>query len=153
QLARYGLTLQDVIDAIKSNNASAGGSVLPRGSMSFVIRGSGTLENLRQIEEIFVKSVAGTPVLLKDVASVGIDARPPSGIYTKDYTDDSVEGITLMRRGENPTRVLAEVQKAVQELNDSGLPSGVKVIPFYDRQHLVDSTLDTVAHSVSLGIT
>ncbi len=153
QLERYGLTLQDVIDAIKSNNASAGGSVLQRGSMSFVIRSSGTLETVKQIENVFVKSVGGTPIYLKDIATVDTDAMPPAGIYSKDFVDDGVEGITLMRRGENPSRVLAAVQDAVKELNESGLPEGVRIVPFYDRQYLVDSTLHTVGHSVSLGIT
>jgi cobalt-zinc-cadmium resistance protein CzcA len=153
QLERYGLTLNDIIEAIKTNNAAAGGSVVPRGSMSFVIRGSGSLETARQIETVFVKSVGGTPIYVKDVAAVGLDAMTPSGIYSKDRTDDSVEGITLMRRGENPSQVLAKVEEAIRELNDSELPDGVKVVPFYDRQHLVDSTLHTVSHSVLLGIT
>src|SRR5262249_18065527 len=153
QLERYGLTLNDLVEAIKTNNASAGGSVLPRGSMSFVIRGSGTLTDVHQIENVFVKSVAGVPVYVKDVATVGLASPTPSGIYSKDRADESVEGICLMRRGENPSLVLAEVQKAVAELNETGLPEGVKVAPFYDREHLVDSTLHTVAHSVLLGIT
>ncbi|MCS7046075.1 MAG: efflux RND transporter permease subunit, partial [Gemmataceae bacterium] len=111
QLERYGLTLSDLIEAIKTNNAAAGGSVIARGSMSFVIRGSGSLETAKQIENIFVKSIGGTPIYIKDVAAVGLDAMTPSGIYSKDYTDDSVEGITLMRRGENPSQVLAKVQE------------------------------------------
>jgi cobalt-zinc-cadmium resistance protein CzcA len=153
QLDRYGLTLGDVMDAVKTNNTSAGGSVLPRGSMSFVIRGSGALQTIPQIESVFVKSVAGVPIYIKDVARVDLDAPPPSGIFGKDRESEGVEGICLMRRGENPSRVLEEVQKAVAELNESELPPGVQVVPFYDRQHLVDATLDTVSHSVLLGIT
>jgi cobalt-zinc-cadmium resistance protein CzcA len=153
QLDRLGLTLNDIVEAIKANNLSAGGSVLPRGSMSFVIRSSGTLETARQIEEVFVKSVGGLPIYLRDVASVELIPRIPSGIFSKDRVDDGVEGIVLMRRGENPSTTLREVQKAVEELNASELPPGVRILPFYDRQHLVDSTLHTVAHSVLLGIT
>ncbi len=152
-LDRFGLSLSDVIEAIKTNNASAGGSVLRRGSMSFVIRGSGSLQDLQQIENTFVRSVAGSPVYLRDVATVGLDNLTPSGIYSKDRTDESVEGIVLMRRGENPSRVLAEVEEAVDELNATELPAGVRVAPFYDRQHLVEGTLHTVAHSVLLGVT
>lgn len=153
QLERYGLSLADLMDAVRTNNTSAGGSVLPRGSMSFVIRGGGALRTVGQIEGVFVKSVAGVPVYLKDVAAVGLDAPAPAGLYAKDRAAEGVEGICLMRRGENPSLVLAEVRKAVAELNESELPAGVKVIPFYDRQHLVDATLDTVAHSVLVGIT
>ncbi len=153
QLERYGLTLSDLVDAIQANNASAGGSMLPRGSMSLVIRSAGSLENTRQIENIFVKSVGGTPIYLKDVATVGPDAMTPSGIYSKDRTDESVEGIVQLRRDENPSRVLAKVKDAVRELNETALPDGVQIAPFYDREYLVDSTLHTVMHSVGLGIT
>jgi cobalt-zinc-cadmium resistance protein CzcA len=153
QLERYGLTLNDVVEAIQANNATAGGSVLPRGSMSLVIRSAGALESARQLENIFVKSVGGTPVYLRDVATVGVDAMTPSSVYQKDRADESVEGIVLLRRGENPSRVLVNVKEAVHELNESELPKGVKIAPFYDRQHLVDSTLHTVTHSVLLGIT
>jgi cobalt-zinc-cadmium resistance protein CzcA len=152
-LDRFGLTLADVVEAIKTNNASAGGSVMQRGSMSFVIRGSGSLQDLKGIENTYVRSVGGTPVFLRDVASVGLDSLTPSGIFSKDHTDESVEGIVLMRRGENTSRVLEQVTEAVTELNESELPEGVKVVPFYDRQHLVDSTLHTVGHSVALGVT
>ena len=152
-LDRFGLTLTDVVEAIKTNNASAGGSVLQRGSMSFVIRGSGALQDLKQIGNTFVKSVGGTPIYLRDVAAVGLDNVTPSGVYSKDRTDAGVEGIVLMRRGENPSLVLANVADAVKELNESELPDGVRVAPFYDRQHLVDNTLHTVGHSVLLGVT
>ena len=153
QLERYDLSLSDVIDAIKSNNASAGGSVVPRGSMSFVIRGKGSLETMAEIGAIFIKSIGGTPVYLREIATVGLDYPPPSGIFSKDLTDEAVEGIVLMRRGENPSEVLGKVQEAVEELNTSVLPSGVRVEPFYDRTFLVQSTLHTVGHSVLLGIT
>lgn len=153
QLERYGLTLNDLMEAVKANNAAAGGSVLNRGGMSLVIRSGGALENLRQLENIFVKSVGGTPIYLKDVAAVAIDAMNPSCIYSKDRSDESVEGIVLLRRGENPSRVLVKVKEAVAELNEAELPKGVKIVPFYDRQYLVDNTLHTVTHSVLLGIT
>jgi cobalt-zinc-cadmium resistance protein CzcA len=153
QLERYALVLNDVVDAIKNNNTSSGGSVMRRGSMSYVIRGRGSLERLDQIKNIFLKSISGTPVYVKDVAQVTLDAKAPSGIYSKDEDDESVEGIVLMRRGENPSRTLKQVQEAVDELNSTGLPEGVKIIPFYDRTQLVDNTLHTVAHSVLLGIT
>ena len=153
QLERYGLTLSDLIEAIKSNNASAGGSMPTRGSMSLVIRSAAAMESTRQFENIFVKSVGGTPIYLKDVATVGLNAMTPWSVYSKDRTDESVEGIVLLRRGENPSQVLVKLKEAIRELSEAGLPKGVKLMPFYDRQYLVDSTLRTVAHSVSLGIT
>jgi heavy metal efflux system protein len=152
QLMRFGLTLSDVVDALRSNNADAGGSVLSRGSMSFVVRGRGALRDPAAIESTFIKSVDGTPIFVRDVASVGLDAKVPSGIFSKDHTDQSVEGIVLMRRGENPSDVLRRVNTAIKELNHTELPEGVRIVSFYDRQHLVDDTLRTVARSVLLGI-
>jgi cobalt-zinc-cadmium resistance protein CzcA len=153
QLQRFGLTLGDVVDALRANNADAGGSVLSRGSMSFVVRGRGALRDPAAIESTFVKSINGTPIYVRDVATVGLDAKVPSGIFSKDRTDESVEGIVLMRRGENPSEVLHRVNETITQLNDTELPDGVRIVPFYDRQHLVDDTLRTVAHSVLLGIT
>jgi cobalt-zinc-cadmium resistance protein CzcA len=153
QLQRYGLALGDVIDAVQSNNNSAGGSVVTRGAMSFVVRGRGAFESMGDISGVFVKSVGGTPVYVRDLAEVAIDSEVPSGLFGKDDRDDGVEGIVLMRKGENPSLVLEEVQAAVTELNESALPPGTRIEAFYDRSHLIDSTLHTVAHSVLLGIT
>ncbi|SFI16135.1 efflux RND transporter permease subunit [Planctomicrobium piriforme] len=152
QLRRFGLTFAEVVQAVQSNNSVAGGSVLRRGGSSFVIRGTGSLQSIPEIEAIFVKSIGGTPVYLRDVATVGNDYAVRTGIFGKDERDDSVEGIVLMRRGENPSRVLGNVQAAISELNESGLPDGVQVDAFYNRQYLVDSTLGTVSHSISLGV-
>jgi cobalt-zinc-cadmium resistance protein CzcA len=153
QLKRYGLSLGDVEDAIKKNNLAGGGSVVSRGSMSMVVRGKGQLENLDQIQNIFVKSIGGTPIYLKDVASVSIDTKVPNGIFSKDYQEPSVQGIVTMRKGENPSQVLRRVKEAVQELNEAEMPPGVQIVSYYDRTHLIDATLHTVSHSVSLGIT
>jgi cobalt-zinc-cadmium resistance protein CzcA len=153
QLNRYGLALGDVEDAIKKNNAAGGGSVVSRGSMSMVVRGKGQIENLDQIQNIFVKSIGGTPVYLKDIASVTIDTKVPNGIFSKDYQEPSVQGIVTMRKGENPSQVLARVQDAVKELNETDMPPGVRIVSYYDRTHLIEATLHTVTHSVSMGIT
>ncbi len=153
ELQRFNLSLGDVMDAIKSNNASSGGSVLRRGSMSLVIRGKGSLETTDQIGAIFIKSLGGTPVYLRNIAAIGLDYPPPSGIFSKDKHDNSVEGIVIMRRGENPSEVLERVREAVAELNATTLPKGVRLDTFYDRTFLVEATLHTVAHSVLLGIT
>ncbi|MEC4750592.1 CusA/CzcA family heavy metal efflux RND transporter [Methylomicrobium sp. Wu6] len=152
QLQRFGLSLSDVVDAIQTNNESAGGSVLSRGSMSFVIRGRGALQSVEEIGKIFIKSHGGTPIYVRDVADVEIDSKVPSGILSKDRNDATIEGIVLMRRGENPSNVLNHVKDAIAELNQVDLPQGVQVVPIYDRSMLVNNTLHTVSHSVLLGI-
>lgn len=147
------LSLEDIVEAIEENNAAAGGSLLNRGSMALVIRGTGLLENMEQIRNIFIKTIDGSPIYVKDVANVSLGSAVPWSVYCKDRKNESVEGIVLMRRGENPSRVLESLKRAVTELNAAGLPEGIKIDPFYDRQFLVDSTLHTVSHSVSLGVT
>ena len=153
QLNRFGLAFGDVEDAIKKNNAAGGGSVVSRGSMSMVVRGKGQIENLEQMANIFIKSIGGTPIYLKDVASVGIDTRVPNGIFSKDYQDPSVQGIVVMRKGENPSIVLNRVKDAVAELNKTEMPPGVRIVSYYDRTQLIEATLHTVTHSVGMGIT
>lgn len=152
QLERYGLTLDNIIHAVQSNNANAGGSVLRRGDMSFVIRGRGTLVDEHDLEAAVVNTFGGTPVYLRDVAQVEFDHRVPSGIFGMNDRAESVEGIVLMRRGENPSIALKLVKDEMEELNQNVLPKGVTIDPFYDRQFLVDSTLDTVTHSVVTGV-
>ncbi len=153
QLERFGLTFDDVVKAVTTNNANAGGSVLRRGEMSFVIRGKGAFQSIGDIESTVINTVAGTPVYVRDVASVRLDSMLPTGIFSKDDVDEAVEGIVLLRRGENPSRVLNGVKAEVEELNANVLPKGVHVAPFYDRTFLVNSTLDTVSHSILMGIT
>ena len=153
KLKRFGLALSDVEDAIKKNNASGGGSVVSRGSMSMVVRAKGQVEKLDEIQNIFVKSISGTPVYLKDVGAVSLDTKIPNGIFSKDYQGPSVQGIVVMRKGENPSEVLERVQQAVKELNETSVPRGVKIVSYYDRTQLIDATLHTVTHSVGLGIT
>jgi cobalt-zinc-cadmium resistance protein CzcA len=152
RLERYGMTLDDVVTAVQSNNANAGGSVLRQGDMSFVIRGRGSLSNEADIESAVVNTIDGTPVILRDVAEIEVDHRPPAGIFGMNERSESVEGIVLMRRDENPSVTLRLVKAEIAELNATVLPKGVRIEPFYDRQFLVDSTLHTVSHSVLTGI-
>src|SRR6478609_642903 len=109
QLEHFGLTVNDVVDAVKANNANAGGSVLSRGSMSFVIRGRGALKTEEDIRNVFINTIGGTPIYVRDVGTVGLDAMLPSGIFSRTQRKkdgkavthpDSVEGIVLMRKGE-----------------------------------------------------
>ncbi len=88
------------------------------------VKNARLVESARDLEGIFVKSVGGTPVYLRDVATVGPDSKVPNGIFSKDRTDEGVKGIVLLRRGENPSQVLARVQEAVADLNQSALPAG-----------------------------
>lgn len=126
------LSLEEIVEAVEENNSAAGGSLLDRGSMALVIRGTGLLENIEQIRNIFIKTINGSPIYVKDVAKVELGYAVPWSVYCKDQKNESVEGIVLMRRGENPSRVLVSLKKAVDQLNSGGLPEGVRIAPFYD---------------------
>jgi cobalt-zinc-cadmium resistance protein CzcA len=152
-LRHFDVSVADVVEAIQSNNATAGGSLVRRGSMSYVVRAKGALQSAQELEAVFIKNVGGTPIYVRDVATVEIDHRVPSGIFARNDSLAGVEGIVLMRRGENPSAVLAGIDQAVAELNGGELPPGARVQAFYDRSFLINSTLYTVSHSVLLGIT
>ncbi len=151
KLLQFRVTLDDVLKAIQSNNNNGGGSLLDRGSDSLVIRGFGRFENYHEMEMVLIKNSSGTPVYIKDVANIEIDNLPQTGIFAKDDQLPGVEGIIRMRRGENPSFVLENIQSALLELNKT-LPDGAVIKPFYNRSDLVSATLHTVAHNTFMGI-
>jgi cobalt-zinc-cadmium resistance protein CzcA len=150
-LAAKGLTLRDLDEALGRASMNASGGVLERGAEQMVIRSEGLFNDVHEIGEVAVASRVGTPIRVSDVASVQEGWTPRQGIYGRGADPDAVEGIILMRRGENPTRVLQGVRAAVDDLNVHQLPKGVRVWPFYDRTDLVHSTLRTVGHNLLEG--
>lgn len=152
QLQRAGVALTDLVDAVAKNNSTSGGSVIRRGSMSFVVRGRGAVEDAAEIGRIFIKSVDGTPIYLRDVASIRTEPKTPTGIFGKDERNHSIEGLVTIRKGENPSAVLHKLKEAVDELNAGRLPEGARLELFYDRSQLIDTTLTTVGESVAMGI-
>ena len=154
QLQRYNLSLGDVTDAIQSNNSSAGGSV--RARRQHVVRdprqGLACRTRPRSARSSSSRSTARRSTSATWPPSDWITRRRRASSARTSH-DESIEGIVLMRRGENPSEVLDRVKEAVEELNATILPKGVRVDTFYDRTFLVENTLHTVAHSVLLGIT
>ena len=156
KLEQYKLSLSDVTDKIEKNNANAGGSMLPRGEISYVIRGIGLIKDLSDLGNIVVKTKNGVSVYLKDLGELkygSLERRGVLGFSDKDRDySESVEGIVQLLRYQNPTKVLEGVHKAVDELNSEILPEGVRIHPFMDRTNLVETTLNTVSHTLGLGI-
>ncbi|MDV3611859.1 CusA/CzcA family heavy metal efflux RND transporter [Elizabethkingia anophelis] len=156
KLEQYGLSLSEVTETISKNNVSAGGSMLPRGDLSYVIRGIGLVKDLNDLGKIVVKTKNGVPVFLNDVGTLKYGNLERKGILG--YSDkkrnysESVEGIVLLLRGQNPSQVLEGVHQAVDELNNETLPPGVRIHPFLDRTDLVKTTLNTVSHTLTEGI-
>ncbi len=156
KLEQYHLTLADVSDKIGKNNTNAGGSMLYRGDLSYVIRGIGLVKDLSDLGEIVVKTENGVPVFIKDLGDLKYGNLERKGILgfsdkTRNYSE-SIEGVVQMLRYQNPSKVLDEVHNAVEELNNDILPEGVKIHPFMDRTNLVSTTLNTVSHTLLEGI-
>ena len=151
RLRAYKLTLQQVFTALERGNSNAGGGYVEQGGQQYTIRGIGLLREAADIENIVLTERNATPVLVRDVARVVVSNVQRQGTVGQDDDDDVVTGVVLMRKGENPSKVLKEVKQKVAELNRSGLPKGVTIVPFYDRTWLIGKTLNTVFKNLVEG--
>ncbi|MFN8655814.1 MAG: CusA/CzcA family heavy metal efflux RND transporter [Candidatus Obscuribacterales bacterium] len=147
------LTQAQVFDAVAEANGSTGGSYLVQNGQDYMVRGIGLLHNVSDIENVVVAATSedGVPVYVKDVAAVSVGAAVRKGQVGKNEDDDVVEGILLMRRGENPSSAIGNLQDAWPAIAGS-MPPGMKLEPLYDRTALVRKTMDTIGHNVIEGI-
>ena len=156
KLKSYGLTLAQIFDALSKGNRNAGGAYIEHGPEMYVVRGLGLVGNVEDIGEIAVVARNGTPIKIRDVGTVVVGPRIRLGRVGKSFggsdADDVVQGIVLLRKGENALEVLGRVRSKVAELNRSGLPAGVRIVPHYDRTELIDRTLHTVRKNMVEGI-
>lgn len=157
-LRKYNLTLQNIIEAVGANNQNTGGDIVSVGGQGYAVRGLGAIKTDEDIKNILLKSGNGVSVFLRDLATVEITPPPPSGVLGYTVTKDSldvnsgVEGIILLRRYENPSEVLKLLKEKLADLQQTGLPEGVKLRPLYDRSFLIDHSLETVAHTLFEGV-
>lgn len=152
KLASYGISPLDVYNAASKSNINVGGDVIVDNSQAYVVRGIGLLNNVDEIRNIIVTNINGTPILVKDVAEVDVSALPRLGQVGRDKNDDVVEGIVVMRKGENPSEVIKKVQAKIDYLNEKILPGDVKIDTFYNRDDLIDFATHTVLHNMAEGI-
>ncbi|HMF42544.1 MAG TPA: CusA/CzcA family heavy metal efflux RND transporter [Polyangia bacterium] len=152
RMRNAGLSLADVIRAVSTSNGATSGGYLQLGESELVVRGRGYLKSAADIGNTVVKATNGTPVLIRNIAQVVEAYTPRRGAVARAGATDSVEGTILLRRGENPKDVLASVHEEVARINREILPAGMKIVPFYDRTRLVDTTLETVSHNMIEGI-
>jgi cobalt-zinc-cadmium resistance protein CzcA len=150
KLLKYGLTANEVVEAVERNNANAAGGIIVRGWEQFYLRGVGLLKDLPDIEKIVLKAKDGTPVLLRDVADVVIGTEPRQGAVTRDGKGEVVAGMIIMLKGENSQDVVNRVKAAIGKL-DGALPEGVRVNVFYDRTELIDACIHTVVKATLEG--
>ena len=160
KLKSYNLSLQQVFTALANGNRNAGGSYVEHGSEMYVVRGLGFVRDPSDIGAIAVDSRGGTPVRISDIGvvtignavrlgRVGMLFNTPSGVSDD---DDAVQGIVIMRRGENPKDVLDGIHAKVAEINAHYLPDGIRLLPHYDRTELIHRTLHTVRKNMIEGI-
>lgn len=152
KLARYDITPLQIFNAINASNLNIGGDIIEKNNQAFVVRGVGLLKSIQDIENIIVDDAKGNPVLVKNLATVYESAMPRVGQTGVNGDDDVVEGIVVMRKGENAKEVLALVKSKINELNNGILPKDVKIETFYDRDVLMNFTTETVMHNLLEGI-
>src|SRR5450756_392583 len=153
KLVANGLTLPQLLQAVSNANINVGGNTVNIGSQSAVVRGVGLIRSIDSLANTMVSSSGGTPVLVRDVATVSVGEQPRLGIAGEDQADDIVQGIVLMRRGEQSSPTIERVEKLVAEINHSSiLPPGVRIERIYDRKDLIDITTATVLHNMVVGI-
>ena len=153
RLKNYHIDLQQVFDAISANNSNTGGGYIEYGDEALVVRGIGLLKSAEEIGDIVVDSNDGVPIRIKDLADISVGPQPRTGIVAMNQRDDIVEGIVLLIKGRDAVNVLGGVKEKIKELNDFGLPPGVKITPIYDRTELVGHTVHTVEHNMLEGAT
>ena len=151
-LNQYNLNPLDVYTAVAKSNLNVGGDVIERNGQAFVVRGIGLLNNISDIENIIVTNINGVPILVKNIAHVQEAGKPRLGQVARDFDKDVIEGIVVIRKGENPKEALDRIHAKVKELNETILPRGVKINTFYDRTNLMDYATDTVLHNLAEGI-
>jgi len=152
QLQHYGLGITDVINAINNNNTNAGGGRVSRGDQSYVIRGVGLIHNLAEIGSIVVTQVNGAPVLVRDLGRTTLSHQEREGVLGKNSNPDTIEGIVLMLKYQNPSLTLKGLHARVVELNHQLEKDGVRIVPYIDRDDLVKATIRKVGRTIAEGI-
>jgi len=152
QLQRLSLGLNDVVNAINNNSSNAGGSRISRGEQAYVIRGIGMVRNLSDIGNIVVTQSKGVPVVVRDLGRLTYSHQEREGILGKDGNPDTLEGIVLMLKHENPSQVLKGIHACVDQLSRKLAPEGVRIVPYIDRDDLVQLTVHKVSHTILEGV-
>jgi cobalt-zinc-cadmium resistance protein CzcA len=152
KLYSYHITVPTVLQQLSVNNSNAGGGFYSQGGQFYYVRGLGLVRDTSDIGYVVVGSQNGVPVRVRDIGDVAIGNAPRLGEFGFNKTDDAVEGVIMMRRGEQTQNVLKGVEAKTRQLNEQILPPDIKVRPYYDRSDLVQLTIDTVEHNMLLGM-
>ena len=147
----YNLDVGEIFDAIKASNSTGGGHYISKNDQAYIVRGLGLYSDIESIENTVITSRNGIPIRVKDVGIVAIEPAVRIGQVGKNLDNDVVEGIVLMRKGENPTKTIKNLQSRLPDIK-AQLPKGIHLKPFYDRSELIHNTMHTIGHNVVCGI-
>ena len=152
QLSHYGISVNQLTAAISANTSNAGGGRITRGEQSYIVRGIGMVHTLKELGDIVVTQNNGVPVLLRDLGKLQYGHQVRQGILGKDNNPDTIEGIVDLLKYENPSRVLESIHATVDQLNKQLAAQNVRIVPYIDRDDLVNATKEKVFHTVMEGV-
>ena len=165
KITNLGISALDVFSAVQKSNINIGGDIIVKNNQAYVVRGVGLLNDINEIRNIIIQNINGVPILVKNVAEVSISNVPRLGLVgrsdaiidslgkrTITNETDVVEGIVVMRKGENPTKVIEGLKSKIEKLNNTVLPADTKIVAFYDRDDLIHFATHTVLHNMIEGI-
>lgn len=153
RMAAHGLTLPQVVQAVRAGNGTVGAGTIRIGPQAAVVQGIGLIRGMDDLASVVVASTGGVPVLLSDIATVEVGHLPRLGIAGHEEDNDVVLATVLMRRGEQTLPTIRGVQQEVERINAGGvLPPGVRIVPLYDREDLVKVTTRTVVRNIIEGV-
>jgi len=153
RLVNYGLTVPQVLAALNNANINVGGQTVNFGPQAAVVRGVGLIHSIDDIANTMLSANNGSPVLVRDVATVTVGHQPRLGVAGQDSDDDIVQGIVLMRRGAESLPTIRRVEAEITRINRTGiLPPGVRIEKIYDRSELIQLTTHTVLHNMAVGV-
>lgn len=147
----YNLDVGEIFDAVNASNSTGGGNYVGINNQAFIIRGLGLYTDVNSIANTVIASSNGIPIRVKDVATVQIEPAIRIGQIGKNLDNDAIEGIVLMRKGENPTKTINNLKKYLTQIR-AALPKGVNIVPIYEREHLIKNTMHTIGHNIVMGI-
>lgn len=151
-LLKYDISPLEVYNAVNRSNINVGGDVIEKNDQAYVVRGIGLHTSIPDIENVIVDYIGGVPITVRNLATVHEGALPRLGQVGRGADTDVVEGIVVMRKGEDPSAVIASLEAKINEINDKVLPDDVRIVQFYNRQNLIDFCIETVSHNIIEGI-
>jgi heavy metal efflux system protein len=152
ELLRYGVGLNDVVTAVNNNSANAGGGRVARGDQSYVVRGVGLVRNLDDLGNIVVAARGTMPILVRDLGTLSYTHQERQGVLGKNENPDAIEGIVQMLKYQNASQVIKDLKAKIDELRAQLDPMDVHIVPYLDRENLVQLTINKVAHTILTGI-